>query len=403
MSDDSHAPRRNPMQARQLLPREAYQSQQWFETEQEALFGAVWNYAGMVDDLLAPGDYLCTTAGPFPLFVVRGADGELRAFHNLCRHRGTRLLDRSGNIATGIRCPYHFWQYDMDGTLKSVPQERALFRGLDKQRLSLKPASVAQYRGLLFVHASAEPTLPFDAYLADLDESIGPHLPGDMVEFGRVRFRFRANWKLVVENYLDAYHLFYLHRTTAATFDHSQFEWKAAGRHYVFYEPVRERARASWRARFDGAGVPAVPGTDPDEFGGHFHMLFPNLGWVGTAYYWNSFHAHPVSPTETIVETRRRCMPMEPAALAALREGAMKDRGGEATLAKDRPISLDDCELPPTESGNLMYEDMWICERLQASLRSPAFEVGPMADHFESPLTFHQRSVADYLGVQSEP
>ena len=105
------------------LPVEAYLSRPWFDREQELLFGRTWQFAGLAEDLTEPGDYVTAQAGPFPLIVLRGEDGELRAFHNICRHRGTQLLRAVGKARKVITCPYHGFQYSLEsGECLTAPE-----------------------------------------------------------------------------------------------------------------------------------------------------------------------------------------------------------------------------------------------------------------------------------------
>ena len=128
--------------AHQLIPARGYTDPRYFELEQDQLFGRTWMYAGMTDDVSKPGDYLTVQAGRFPLAIVRGQDGEIRAFHNLCRHRGTQFLEGCGHAERGLQCPYHKWFYEFDGRLKAVPREDLLFPNVRKEDLGLMNASV---------------------------------------------------------------------------------------------------------------------------------------------------------------------------------------------------------------------------------------------------------------------
>lgn len=97
-----------------------------------------------------------------------------------------------------------------------------------------------------------------------------------MIEVGRSRHLFEANWKLVAENYMDAYHLFYLHEKSAATFDHERFDWDTAGRHYLFYEPVVEKYK-DWATKVYGdKNIGVVPGTDPENLWRYFPHVLPD-------------------------------------------------------------------------------------------------------------------------------
>src|SRR3954470_3463808 len=126
--------------------------------EQRAIFERTWQLAGHVSDLAGPGSYLTADVVDQPVLVVRDHDGALRAFRNVCRHRGSRLLKGSGSCGKAIRCLYHGWTYRLDGTLIGVPEGREI-EGLDKSRLGLHQVRAEQFCGLLFVNLdpAAEP------------------------------------------------------------------------------------------------------------------------------------------------------------------------------------------------------------------------------------------------------
>jgi nitrite reductase/ring-hydroxylating ferredoxin subunit len=171
---DRPDPRRAP--ARWLLPPEAYLSQEWFEREQELLFERCWAFAGMTDDLPHAGDYTTITVGRQPLVVVRTPEGRLYAFHNLCRHRGAKLLEGRGNVQRGISCFYHRWRYDLDGRLTTVPQSDQ-FPDLCKEDWGLKPAAVDSWNGLLFVHVDPEPDQSLETWLGAFPDRMGAYKP----------------------------------------------------------------------------------------------------------------------------------------------------------------------------------------------------------------------------------
>ncbi len=377
--------------ASQLIPAAGYTNPAYLDVELDQIFSQYWNFAGMTDDLPETGDYQTIQAGRYPLVVVRGEDGVLRAFHNICRHRGTQFLEDCGNSARGLQCPYHKWFYTLEGDLKAVPRE-TLFPGLNKRELGLMPASIGVFRGMVFVHPSERPAEPFEEFVADLDEKVGPHQPEQMIEVGRSRHLFPSNWKMVAENYMDAYHLFYLHEKSAATFDHERFDWDTTGRHYLFYEPVVEKYK-DWATKVYGdKTLGVVPGTDPETYGGTFHMFFPTIGWVGMAHSWSTFHVIPVSVDQTIVESRVRVMPDAVDMMKSSKRYERRYNGGDVNV-----VTLDDCEGHPMQSDDLMFEDMWACQQMQRAMNSPAYRVGAMANTFESTLTFYQKNILDFV------
>src|SRR5262245_25567208 len=124
----THSPR--PAAVQKALAPRLYLDPEVLEREQRQIFERTWQLAGHVSDLPQPGSYLTTTAGDQPVLVVRDEEGEVRAFRNVCRHRGSRLLAGSGQCKKAIRCLYHGWTYRLDGTLIGVPEARSI-PGLD--------------------------------------------------------------------------------------------------------------------------------------------------------------------------------------------------------------------------------------------------------------------------------
>src|SRR6185437_14780983 len=119
--------------------------------EQQLIFERTWQLAGHISQLATPGSYITAAAGNQPVLVVRDDTGALRAYLNVCRHRGSRLLSGSGQCKAAIRCRYHGWTYKMDGSLIGVPEGLAFGEKLDKSALSLMPVRVEEMCGLVFV------------------------------------------------------------------------------------------------------------------------------------------------------------------------------------------------------------------------------------------------------------
>ena len=374
--------------ASQLLPVEAYTSADWYAREQQELFSRVWTFACMTEDLPAPGDFVCTQAGMHPLIVMRQSDGSLRAFHNVCRHRGARLLEGCGHADSHIQCFYHRWTYDLDGALTGVPGRNQHFADIDQEKLALHPASVVAWRNLVFVHPEPDAE-PWEDWLAGLAEKLGPHDPEELVEIARVRYRTRANWKIVIENFIDGYHFSHLHSETLKDGDFGRQQWEPVGRHWTFYRPVHEGIDYS-----EGA-LPLIAGCPPD-FGADADVLFPNLALYATATLWLTFHVIPVAADESLIEIRSRAMP------EALGHGERRAEKPEHRWIDDVSGPLSAWFVPPPgahplESGDVMFEDLYACEAVQQGMNSPRFEVGPMARDLENALTFFQRNILDFV------
>ena len=189
----------------ETLPWDWYVSQDVLRHEEARIFRDAWHYAGPLSWVAEPGDRFPCRAGDVPLVVVRGRDRELRAFVNVCRHRGSEIVSERGRRET-LQCPYHAWTYDLDGRLRSAPRsERET--DFDASELGLVPAAVDTWGPFVFVHATSA-AAPLSESLGELPEL----LEAKGVVTGRLVFRERtsctlaANWKIAVENYLECYH-----------------------------------------------------------------------------------------------------------------------------------------------------------------------------------------------------
>ncbi len=200
------------------LPASVYTSAAFFEHEAEALLSRAWTFVGFAHELPSPGDARPLSVGAKPLFLVRGGDGELRAFHNACRHRGARLIESPTNVGTGVQCPYHAWAYALDGRLTATPHfggpRVSAPEGFDPSAHGLVPARVAIWHDWVFVDLSGEApafedyAAPLARRLADID--LDALAPVATLDFGEVA----CNWKVLVENFIEPYHVPSVHGTT---------------------------------------------------------------------------------------------------------------------------------------------------------------------------------------------
>ena len=365
---------------RYLLPPEAYFDERWHRREIDAIFNRSWLCAGLISDAVEPGDYWTIQAGDHPLVIVRGADGELRAFHNICRHRGARLVEGKGSAPRGLSCFYHHWHYNLDGALRGVPQADR-FGTLDKSKLGLKTASISQWRGLVFVHPQETPAVSLADWIQPLEAEFGPWQPGELLETGSVQHEIEANWKLFVENHIDGYHLAHLHGASIRGLDHSQQRWTRAGPHWAFYEP---ELRDQDGERIDAvtALLPQIEGIGPERLGSSVYLMFPTLGMAGGESFFFLLLIEPLSSERTRVTVRTFISPL-------------LDNEGEklaSFLTPRSPIAS-----PRNENGDFIGEDVYAAQALQVALRSPAFEVGPLADGLEDSIPFFQQSVLNAL------
>ena len=188
------------------LPRSWYLDPGHFEREMAGIFGHAWLPVAHASALSTPGDYLATRVGGHEIILVGGEDGVVRAFYNVCQHRAHRLLVGSGQLNKTITCPYHAWTYGLDGALRHARHSDKV-ADFDETRFGLSPVTTKQFAGFVavcFDDAVSEPP----AALRDIETLLlGDHpLLPDMREVRRREAVIEANWKTIVENYLECYH-----------------------------------------------------------------------------------------------------------------------------------------------------------------------------------------------------
>lgn len=199
------------------VARRALVDQEVLDAERRLIFDRSWLYVGHESEVPGPGDFRCRDVGGRPLVLVRGHDGVVRVLYNTCSHRGARVVRQDEGTARHFDCFYHAWTYDSTGALVRVPDEEAYPRSWSKERLGLaSPSRVDAYRGMVFVAFDLD-VPPLVDYLGEaaswLDLVLDQFAGGMQVLPGCHISTVQANWKLVVENTCDSYHLRSLHAT----------------------------------------------------------------------------------------------------------------------------------------------------------------------------------------------
>jgi phenylpropionate dioxygenase-like ring-hydroxylating dioxygenase large terminal subunit len=202
---------RRPLAEAETLPPFCYSSDAFFRREVEQIFMKAWNFIGRADRLARPGDFFTLDFVGVPIVVVRDKDGELRAFANSCRHRGSIVAVGEGNCRA-FKCPYHSWAYGLDGRLLSAPEiDKSL--GFDFADYGLTPIRLESWGGFIFFNFDAA-AAPLSHWLGDLPERLASYRYEDMVCVRRKEYLLECNWKVYVENAMEAYHVPTVHRST---------------------------------------------------------------------------------------------------------------------------------------------------------------------------------------------
>jgi choline monooxygenase len=221
------------------IPSSWYTNKDFYELERETVFSQSWQLAARADQLTEPGRYVTTDIAGEPIVVVRGSDGVLRGFFNVCRHHAAAVMTEPEGKAAQLRCPYHGWTYSLEGELKGTPD----FSGVcdfDRAKNGLVSVAIAEWENWVFVKAVQNLPESLEEFLGDdlMSQTSALQLR-DLHWFERRHYHFDCNWKVFVDNYLDGgYHVPYLHKGLDSVLDYSKYMIEN-GEHYCLqWSPI---------------------------------------------------------------------------------------------------------------------------------------------------------------------
>jgi len=224
-----------PLATATALPAPCYVGVDAETRDRRAVFARSWQLVAHAAQLASAGDHAVADIAGVPLVLVRGDDGELRALHNVCRHRAGPLATCDGRGAKRLRCRYHGWTYALDGRLLSAPEmgEAENFR---TDAISLPQARIAQWRGLVFAALDAAP--PFADLVEGIDARVGAAAMDGYVFTRRVAYEIDCDWKVYVDNYLEGYHVPHIHPELNRMLDYRSYVTETARWHSLQWSPL---------------------------------------------------------------------------------------------------------------------------------------------------------------------
>ncbi len=357
------------------IPAGRYTDADFFALERDGLWRRAWLYAGHIDQLPEPGSYFVWPYGSAPIVIIRGDDGEIRAFYNTCRHRGAPVVrTAAGRAGPILVCGYHGWSYDRQGRLRAVTEPRDW--SVQSNCRDLVPVRCGRFANWVFVCEDPE-TEPLDEFLDPVSRFLR-HLPlTDLRLVNRRVFDVRCNVKLLIDNFLEAYHFKLLHpRTSDRIFDNqgtSVHLWRNG--HSMMLSPNR---RDDW-VDPGTIGMPEMaPTTEIERHHNPSYCLFPNL-------------IIPISPTGM------PCVAIWP---KTLRTSVMEvlwfapDWGGgpRAPLWETRIANFD----------RIVEEDIQFAEPMQETVESPGFRGVPLS--YQERRLYHWHEEVDRrIGIDRVP
>ena len=283
------------------LPAWLYTDPAFFALERERLFRAAWQIVCHVNDVPAAGDYQALDFLDERVVTLRGADGLVRSFHNVCRHRASRLADgTSGNCGHRLVCPYHAWSYGLDGRLAAIPPWQG-FDGVDKTQLGLVPVEQEIWRGFVFVRFQGGGPSVADM-MAPYDAEIAAYAFEELQSRGKVVLRPRpVNWKNVGDNYADGLHILVAHpglsRLFAGSYAVEARDWVDKMSGQITETPSPNGSERGYQALLGGFDhlPPVLRRT------WNYYKLWPNLAFDVYPDQVDFMQFIPVSATETLI------------------------------------------------------------------------------------------------------
>ncbi|MFT3989472.1 aromatic ring-hydroxylating oxygenase subunit alpha [Aestuariivirga sp.] len=227
------------------LPARYYIDPQIYEREKREIFYRAWNYGCHVSQVAAPGSFATVQVADQNIAILRGQDGVLRAFHNVCSHRAHELLKGCGT-AKLITCPYHAWTYHTDGRLRSAVGQKSV-SGFQAEEFALKPVQLEVYAGFVFVNLDMEAP-PLRSQAGDLEQEMLKACPkiADLTFAYRLTYEVKGNWKNVVDNFLECYHCQVAHPAFVELVDIQNYRTKTHGIYSSHISPPGSCANAAY-------------------------------------------------------------------------------------------------------------------------------------------------------------
>jgi phenylpropionate dioxygenase-like ring-hydroxylating dioxygenase large terminal subunit len=338
------------------LPAWTYDDPEFFALEKERVFAPSWQIVCHESDVPTVGDWHTLDYIGESVIVMRGKDLVLRAFTNVCRHRGSRIVDGASGCAKKLVCPYHAWTYDLDGRLTGVP-ESATYPGLERANHGLAPVQLEVWRGFIFVRLVDDGGPSVAQMMAPYEAMVDPYRLEELKAHGRVVLRPRTvNWKNIGDNYSDGLHITVAHPGLTRLFGRS-YGVEATAHVDRMWGDMVERPSANWSERAYQRLLPNVPHLPEDRQRGWLYFkLWPNVAFDIYPDQVDFMQWLPVSPTESLIREIGYAIPDERREMRASRY---------LNWRINRQVNAEDTKL---------------IARVQDGMASRTFSVGPLSE-----------------------
>lgn len=337
------------------LPGWIYTDEEFFRLEMERAIRPSWQIVCHVSEVANPGDYRTLDYLGESVVIIRGDDGQVRAFTNVCRHRAMRLVEGPAGCAKKLVCPYHAWVFETDGRLTGVPNRRE-YPALDMEKSGLVPVALEIWHGFIFVRLEDGGFPSVSEMMAPFECEVSQYRFEDMRSMGPVRHRPRSvNWKNVGDNYSDNLHIPVAHDGLARLVGKS-YRIEAHGWADRLTGDVARTDRQNFWEQFYAAKMPRVEHL-PEEAHGRwlYYKLWPNMAFDIYADQIDFMQWLPISPTECLLREVAYCLPDSRREMKLVRY---------ANWRINRVVNA---------------EDTWLISRVQQGMASKTYGTGPIA------------------------
>lgn len=338
------------------LPAWTYRDEEFHRRELDRVFRPSWQVVCHISDIPGPGDWHTLDYCGESVIVVRGQDDVLRAFTNVCRHRGSRLVDGASGCAKKLVCPYHAWTYDLDGRLTGVPDSTS-YPALDRNRAGLVPVELEVWRGFIFVRLEDDGGPTVAEQMAPYEAMVAPYRFDELEALGRVTLRPReVNWKNVGDNYSDGLHIPVAHPGLTRLFGKG-YGIEAEAHVDRMWGAMIDRESANWSERMYQRLLPPVPHL-PEErqrFWLYF-KLWPNVAFDIYPDQIDFMQWLPTGPTTCLIREISYVLPDDRREMRAARY---------LNWRINRQVNVEDTAL---------------ITRVQQGMASRSFSMGPLSD-----------------------
>ena len=352
-----------PLAEASTIPAAWYVDARIAELERQTVFSQTWQFMGRLDQVAKPGQFVAATVAGEPLVAVRGNDGVLRAFYNVCRHHAAAVVTEPCGQASILHCPYHGWNYGLDGSLKGMPEFEGV-KNFERKDNGLVPVKVETWEQFVFVNLDPN-AAPLAEYLAGIVKRVTPLGLAKLHHFSTTSYDIHCNWKVFVDNYLDGgYHVPHLHKGLNSVLDYKHYTIENEDRYCLQSSPMVNSDQVN-------SDHDAATGTTRRGDRAWYFWLHPN-------FMFNCYEGY--LDTNLVI-------PVDVDHCRVVFDFYFSDVSESARAYNEQSVAV---------GNRVQDEDLGICEAVQRGLKSRAYGTGRLSVRREAgEHLFHRLLAAD--------